>query len=79
MFTSIQKWGNSKAIRIPKDILEKASLKENDRVELKVENGNVVIVSQKKHKLLSQRIAEYRDQYTCTEWKTGNSTGREVL
>jgi hypothetical protein len=32
MFTTIQKWGNSQAVRLPKAVLEKASLKENDAV-----------------------------------------------
>jgi antitoxin MazE len=43
MFTTIQKWGNSQAVRLPKAILEKASLKENDKVEITVKDGNLII------------------------------------
>lgn len=38
MYTTIQKWGNSHAVRLPKGILEVADLSENDRVEIKAEN-----------------------------------------
>jgi antitoxin MazE len=79
MYTTIQKWGNSQAIRLPKAILEMTGIHENDRVQLKVEDGNILIVPTKKHKTLEERIAEYRGDYHCTEWDTGKPTGKEVL
>ncbi|HHY05237.1 MAG TPA: AbrB/MazE/SpoVT family DNA-binding domain-containing protein [Thermoanaerobacterales bacterium] len=79
MCTTIQKWGNSHAIRIPKAILEMAELNENDKVKIKVQNGNLVIVPIKKHKTLEERIAEYKDDYECCEWDTGKPTGKEVF
>lgn len=79
MYTTIQKWGNSQAIRIPKVVLEMTELKENDRVELKVEDGNLIIIPIKKHKTLEERIAEYQGDYTCSEWDTERSVGKEVF
>ena len=79
MCTTIQKWGNSHAIRIPKAILEMAELNENDKVKIKVQNGNLVIVPIKKHKTLEERIAEYKGDYECCEWDTGKPTGKEVF
>ena len=52
MYSIIKKWGNSQAIRIPKDILEMVSLSENDKVEIKVRDGELVIAPVKKHKTL---------------------------
>ncbi len=78
MYTTIQKWGNSQAVRLPKAILEMANIGEKDRVELKVEKGNIVIVPLKKHKPLKERIAEYEGEYNCGEWETGKPTGSEV-
>jgi antitoxin MazE len=43
MYTSIQKWGNSQAVRLPKAILEALSLCENDQVEIIAENDAIVI------------------------------------
>jgi len=79
VYTTIQKWGNSQAVRLPKAILEMAQLNENDRVELKVQEGNLIIIPVKKHKTLQERIAEYKGDYKCGEWDTGEPTGNEVL
>lgn len=78
MYTTIQKWGNSQAIRIPKTILEMAQLKENDRVEIQVQDGNLLIIPNKKRKTLAERIADYKGDYCCSEWATGESLGNEV-
>ena len=78
MYTTIQKWGNSQGIRLPKAILEMANLNENDTVKLKVEDGKVIIVPAKKHISLKERIAEYEGDYQPCEWDTGLSIGKEV-
>jgi len=79
MYTTIQKWGNSQAVRLPKGILEVAGLQENDRVEIKAENSRIVIKPlNKKHKKLEDRIAEYTGNYKCNEWDTGKAKGKEV-
>ncbi len=78
MYTTIQKWGNSQAVRLPKAILELAKIQEKDRVELKVENGSIIIRPVKKHKPLKERIAEHNGDYECSEWDTGKPAGKEV-
>ncbi len=78
MLTTIQKWGNSQGIRLPKAILEMANLNENDTVKLKVEDGKVIIIPTKKHISLKERIAEYEGDYQPKEWDTGPSVGKEV-
>lgn len=78
MYTTIQKWGNSQAVRLPKDILEEANLQENDKVQIKVQDGNVIIIPDKKRKTLKERIAEYKGDYECNEWNTDRPSGNEV-
>ena len=78
MYTTIQKWGNSRAVRLPKAVLEKAGLQENDRVEIRVENGYLLIVPAKKHLTLRERAAGYRGDYRPVEWDTGKPEGKEV-
>jgi len=79
MYTTIQKWGNSQAVRLPKGLLEDAAMRENDRVEIKVENGCIIISRiNKKHKTIEERLADYNDDYRGTEWDTGNPRGKEV-
>ena len=44
----VKKWGNSLAVRIPAAISSELGLKEDDSVEVRVEDGRVVI--EKKHR-----------------------------
>lgn len=39
----IRKWGNSAAVRIPAATLDAAGLKPDDKVEVREENGRIVI------------------------------------
>jgi antitoxin MazE len=58
MYTSIQKWGNSRGIRIPKSLLDAMDIHENDRVELIQSNDTITIkkASSSKHKTLEERL-----------------------
>ena len=80
MLTTIQKWGNSKAIRIPKPILEKTNLKEFDSVEL-IADQNAIIIRKvsKKCKNLTELFNGYNGNYCCAECDSGVSIGKEIL
>jgi antitoxin MazE len=78
MYTTIQKWGNSQAIRLPRSILEKTGLEEKDKVELVVKEGSIVIVPAKKHLTIRERAADYDGNYKPTEWDTSKPTGKEI-
>jgi antitoxin MazE len=43
MLTHIQKWGNSLGVRIPKNIAEDIQVEEGATVEMRVEEGTLVI------------------------------------
>ena len=43
MYATIQKWGNSQGLRIPRPILESLGIRENDRVEL-VPSGDTLTI-----------------------------------
>jgi antitoxin MazE len=77
MYTRIQKWGNSHAVRLPMSLLALTEFKENDEVDIKVEKGNIIITSIKKHQTLKDRIKDYQGDYQCSEWETGKSVGKE--
>ena len=78
MYTTIQKWGNSNAIRLPKAVLEKAGLHENDNVELTVSEGNIIIAPVNRHLTLRERLANYNGSYEPEEWDTGKPAGKEI-
>ena len=50
MQATIQKWGNSQGIRIPKAFLEALGMVENDLVELNRVDDNIVITKVKEKK-----------------------------
>jgi antitoxin MazE len=80
MLTTIQKWGNSKAVRIPKPILEKTNLTENDTVELIAEQNTIIIRKvSKKYKKLEDLFHGYSGNYCCRECDSGEPVGKEKL
>jgi len=80
MITRIQKWGNSQGIRLPKYILELNHWKENDQIDIKAENGNIIIskVDKPKRKNIKELFADYDGQYSSTEIDWGNPVGKEI-
>ena len=43
MRTSVKKWGNSVAVRIPASVLEAARLQQDELVDIREEKGRIVI------------------------------------
>ncbi len=41
---TISKWGNSQGIRIPKKYLDQLGLKIGEKVDIKIEDGKIVII-----------------------------------
>ena len=81
MQTTIQKWGNSQAIRLPKAILEIAGVKENEKVQILAEENQIIIrkcEKKRRHKTLAERLEGFDGDYTGSEWDTGAPVGKEV-
>ena len=82
MTTTIQKWGNSQAVRLPKAILESLLLKENDIVEITTVNDSIVIckaVRKRRAKIsLEERFSDYTGEYDCVEYDWGSPVGKEA-
>lgn len=58
--TAIKKWGNSQGIRLSKEIMSQIGLKENDKVEISVDNGKIVIKkAQPKYLNLTERLEAF--------------------
>ncbi len=77
--TTIAKWGNSPAIRIPKAVMELAGLREGDPVGFEVEGPGVIIVraadEQPTLEDLVNRIT-VKNRHSETTW--GDPQGREI-
>lgn len=61
MYATIQKWGNSQGLRIPKALLDAVGLRENDRVEL-VQSGDGIRIKKTaaaQHRTLEERLTAF--------------------
>ncbi|MCL2051799.1 MAG: AbrB/MazE/SpoVT family DNA-binding domain-containing protein [Lachnospiraceae bacterium] len=81
MYSTIQKWGNSGAIRLPKVILDIAQLRENEEVQILAELDRIIInkADKARHKTLKERLANFDGEYAFEEWNTGGPVGNEVF
>jgi antitoxin MazE len=80
MQATIQKWGNSQGIRIPKAFLEALNITENDMVELTLVGDKIVItnVNINKELTLSDIFEGYEEKLKSDEFDWGSPVGKEV-
>ena len=76
---TLRAWGNSQGIRIPKDILVKMQLKTHDVLDIYVENDNIVLRKQFRHKSFEERLAEYDGKISVCDFDWGEPVGRDTL
>ncbi len=79
MIATVQKWGNSLGVRIPKPLAEDASLKEGVSVQMLVQNGRLVMQAQKAPQYqLSALLKTITRNNLHKEVDTGSPVGKEV-
>ncbi len=74
----VRRWGNSAAVRIPAATLEAAGLKPDDPVEVREENGRIVIEKIHRPKKDLQKLIDGitpENRHEETDW--GAPVGRE--
>lgn len=81
MVTKILKWGNSQGLRIPRDVIEAAHLKLGDEVELKVEDGAILVIPARRVRgrlKLEELVARIPKSGASEETSWGPPAGKEV-
>ncbi len=79
MTTTIQKWGNSQAVRLSKSIMTEANLRDNDTIDITVdEEGTITIKKSIKRKTLKELFADYDGEYERIDIDWGKPRGKEV-
>jgi antitoxin MazE len=79
MSVTLHRWGNSIGLRLPKPLLEQLGLSEGSKVDLRIEDGHIVIEPQRTRKLTMKDILEGftpEDQPGEVGW--GKPVGKEV-
>ena len=79
MTTTIQKWGNSQGVRIPKIILDTVNWAEDEQIMIIVDNGKLVIEkATAKRKNIKELFENYEEEYEATEIDWGEPEGEEI-
>ena len=77
MPVTLQKWGNSIGVRLPKPMLEQVGLNEGAQVEVQVEGDHLVI---RRHKLkLADLLAQCKPENRPDPIDFGPPIGREII
>lgn len=80
MQTTIQKWGNSLAIRIPKSFASETKINNGTKVDLLIKNNQLIISPIKKEKYsLDAFLSEITDSNIHNEVDFGESMGEELI
>jgi antitoxin MazE len=79
MHTTIQKWGNSLAVRIPKAFVKEAHVAYGTPVDLSVDDGKIVIDPRTEPEYrLEDLLKGVTKRNLHAEVDTGKAVGREV-
>ncbi|MBS6844386.1 MAG: AbrB/MazE/SpoVT family DNA-binding domain-containing protein [Christensenellales bacterium] len=79
LYGTIQRWGNSQGIRIPKGALAASHIGENDAVEIIAEKNTITLRKVNRPKSLDELFAGYHGDYQPVEFDTGADVGLEVI
>jgi antitoxin MazE len=79
MKASVQRWGNSLALRIPKAIALESGLADGSVVDLKLRKGMISLIPERrqKHKL-SDLLSQITKKNLHGEVSTGTPIGKEI-
>lgn len=74
----VVKWGNSQAVRLPKEILKQARLREGDELTVRVENGRIALEPTEPEITLEKLVAGITPRNRHREQDWGRPIGHEV-
>ena len=78
MRTSIQRWGNSLGVRIPKPFAAQVALEENSEVDISVDGDRIVVSAAKKEWRLDDLLAGMTRANRHKETAWGRKKGSEA-
>ncbi len=76
--STVAKWGNSLAIRIPKNIADKINLKEGTAISIDVSDNNIIIAPKKPTYTLEELLAGAKSEDFDGEYDWGEPVGGEI-
>lgn len=78
MITTIQKWGNSQGIRIPKILLDIVQWREDEQLILSADKDKIIIEKAEPRKNIMELFADFDGEYVPIDMDWGEPVGEEV-
>ena len=75
---TLQRWGNSQAIRIPKFITDTVDIREGDKVSIEIVDNGFICRKVQKEVSLKSLLKDWKGRYTPTEIDWGEPAGKEI-
>lgn len=81
MRVSVQKWGNSLGLRIPKALAVEAGIEQGAQLDLRLEDGRLVAVPMVRIPTLEELVAGITPEncHHDEEWLEDPPVGREII
>ena len=76
--TTIQKWGNSQGIRIPKFLLDAVQWDGNEKLMLIADKDKFIIEKVEPRKNIKELFANFDGEYVPVEMDWGQPVGEEI-
>ncbi len=76
MTISVKKWGNSLALRIPKDVVKSLNINDSSLLDLELEDDRVIL-KPKRDNLLDLLLDKINDDNIHAEINTNRAVGNE--
>lgn len=78
MKTSVKKWGNSMAVRIPALMAKDLQIRDGSILEVLVDSGNIILKPEKRNRVnLKKMLLKVNSSNIHGEVNAGKSMGRE--
>ncbi len=79
METRVQKWGNSLAVRLSKQVVRESNLSEGAYVAIDVDEGKIILeVKGRKRYSLRKLLAKVTRKNIHREFESGSPVGKEI-
>lgn len=76
--TTIQKWGNSQGVRIPKSLLDMLQWADNEQLILSTDKNKIILEKAEPRKNIMELFENYDGEYIPVDVDWGQPVGEEI-
>ena len=77
--TTVRTWGNSLGIRLNKNILNTAGIRQDDILQIDASDGIIILKKKFRHKTFEERLNEYDGNIDICDYDWGEPAGKELF